>query len=50
MGALAMTSRAMSGHASPVIVWNRVNSVVSSPPKYLGEMSPNSLVPITAAT
>ena len=40
----------MSGHASPVMIWNSVKSVVPMLPKYSGRTGPNSLVAITPAT
>ena len=44
-----MTSRATSGQASPVMIWNRVKRVVPRSPKYSGAVSPNSFVAMTPA-
>ena len=49
-GCSAMTSRAMSLQASPVIIWNSVNSDVGRSPKKSGAVREYSLVAITAAT
>nr|WP_228833060.1 hypothetical protein [Nocardia brasiliensis] len=49
-GFSAITSRAMSGHASPVMIWNSVHMEVPRLPKYSGVTDPNNLVAIAAAT